>query len=249
MIMQSRIPLRLPRFALVLLVVVGGLTLPAWAQRAPDAPAPPTSGLAPTPSPVPSAPVPPIAAAPVVPARPGAPVPPQPPAPPRVDQSDAQSMTDFNRKFQAVAARMAEVRIATERQAQRAAAQAKQAEAQAQRAVAQAAQSGKPVPTPFLFMSPLPQEAQVLVDRFEESSDRLREEVETKIQAERTALIAELQKLQDTQARAGNLDEAIAIRDRIRAMQNDPSDAWFLRYALPKRVGVVSPSTPKTPEP
>jgi hypothetical protein len=67
---------------------------------------------------------------------------------------------------------------------------------------------------------PLPEEAQALLDRFQESSARTRQEADAKIAAEREATVAELQQIQDAEARAGNLDAAVAVRDRIRALQN-----------------------------
>lgn len=65
----------------------------------------------------------------------------------------------------------------------------------------------------------LPPEAQALVDRFQDSAARIRQEAEVKIAAERDVLLGDLQKAQEAEARAGNLDGAITIRNRIRSMQ------------------------------
>jgi len=68
----------------------------------------------------------------------------------------------------------------------------------------------------------LPESAQALMDRFDQSSGQTRRDAEEKIARERTALIEQLQKIQDSETKAGHLDEAVAIRARIRQLQNPP---------------------------
>ena len=67
----------------------------------------------------------------------------------------------------------------------------------------------------------LPADAADLLAAFEEDAEALRFEAERKIQKEKLALIKQLQALQDKYTRAAKLDEAVAIRDRIRALKAD----------------------------
>lgn len=65
----------------------------------------------------------------------------------------------------------------------------------------------------------LPEDAQTLVSQFEQRQASLQQEAEQKIKAERELLVQRLQQLQDRYTREAKLDEAVAIRDRIRQLQ------------------------------
>ena len=69
------------------------------------------------------------------------------------------------------------------------------------------------------YVERLPPKAQALVDRYQESAARIRSEAEAKVAAEREMLLTDLQNAQEAEARAGNLDGAMTIRNRIRSMQ------------------------------
>jgi hypothetical protein len=75
------------------------------------------------------------------------------------------------------------------------------------------------------YVERLPPEAQAFVDRFQESAARIRQEAEAQIAAEREVLLANLQKSQEAEALAGNLDGAMTIRNRIRSMQTGARSA------------------------
>ncbi|MEO8481152.1 MAG: M56 family metallopeptidase [Acidobacteriota bacterium] len=82
----------------------------------------------------------------------------------------------------------------------------------------------------------LPAEAQVLVRKFGETTAQKRREAEDAIARERTALVEQLQKLQDAETKAGHLDPALAIRSRIRQLQRGAME----QYSSGRRV-VISP--------
>jgi len=63
----------------------------------------------------------------------------------------------------------------------------------------------------------LPAEGQQLLQGFEADRDAIQQEADKKIDARREALLKALQDLQDQLAKAGKLDEAVAIRDYLRA--------------------------------
>jgi hypothetical protein len=63
----------------------------------------------------------------------------------------------------------------------------------------------------------LPAEGQQLLETFEREIDEIQREMERKRDARREALVSELQALQDKFAKAGQLDEAVAIRDYLRS--------------------------------
>jgi beta-lactamase regulating signal transducer with metallopeptidase domain len=199
MIMQSRRPPGLSRFGVLLIGITAALTLPAWAQRAGNGSAPPPSVAMPQPLPVPLA-----GAAEQVP-RPSAA--PSVPAPsvrvPIVPEPPRSSPEDVDQELQSVAERVARLRAEL-------AVKSDEVQRVAERIGRQQ----------VFFPMPLPEEAQALLDRFQESSARTRQEADAKIAAEREATVAELQQIQDAEARAGNLDAAVAVRDRIRALQN-----------------------------
>lgn len=66
-------------------------------------------------------------------------------------------------------------------------------------------------------MTSLPADGQDLVKNFEAQRDAIQKEADQKIAANQEAAIKALQDLQDKYAKAGKLDEAVAIRDYLRA--------------------------------
>ena len=73
----------------------------------------------------------------------------------------------------------------------------------------------------------LPADGQKLLKTFETDRDAIQEEADRKVDARKAALMKELQALQDQYAKAGKLDEAIAIRDYIRS--GGPDHGWVIR--------------------
>jgi hypothetical protein len=74
----------------------------------------------------------------------------------------------------------------------------------------------------------LPADAAAKVAAFDKAESDARREMEAKLAPRRAELIAELTTLQDQHTKAGHLDEAIAIRDRVRQLKreneaNDPN--------------------------
>ena len=67
----------------------------------------------------------------------------------------------------------------------------------------------------------LPADAQELLNQFDANQSAARREFETRMAQLREELIGRLRALQDRYTKAGQLDEAVAIRDRIRAIQRD----------------------------
>ncbi len=68
-------------------------------------------------------------------------------------------------------------------------------------------------------LKPLPTEGEQLLQAFERDVEEIRREVERKSEARREALVKELEALQDKYSKAGQLDEAVAIRDYLRSGQ------------------------------
>src|SRR5436190_10321545 len=64
----------------------------------------------------------------------------------------------------------------------------------------------------------LPPEAQAVLSAFEQETRAIAQQAEQAIHARREQTIARLQALQDQRTRAGDLDGALAVRDRIRAL-------------------------------
>jgi excinuclease UvrABC helicase subunit UvrB len=63
----------------------------------------------------------------------------------------------------------------------------------------------------------LPEDGQKLVQGFEADRETIQKEADQKVEARRESLLKALQALQDQYAKEGKLDEAVAIRDYIRA--------------------------------
>jgi hypothetical protein len=79
----------------------------------------------------------------------------------------------------------------------------------------------------------LPADAQALMDQFNEASARTQREADEQIARQRETVIAQLQKIQDTETKAGHLDEAVAVRDHIRQLQNPRALPPFVRATRP----------------
>jgi hypothetical protein len=74
----------------------------------------------------------------------------------------------------------------------------------------------------------LPAEGQQLVQAFDEDVTAIHKEVEPKVEARRQAAIKSLEALQEQFTKAGKLDEAVAIRDYLRA--GGPPASSLFRY-------------------
>ena len=82
----------------------------------------------------------------------------------------------------------------------------------------------------FAAATELTEEGQKIVEKFGTQREAIQKEVDARIEAERQATIKQLQALQDQYAKAGKLDEAVAIRDYLKA--GGPSDSkmsWVIR--------------------
>jgi galactokinase len=67
------------------------------------------------------------------------------------------------------------------------------------------------------YESELPADGQKLIESFNADSKVIREEADRKIDERRDAVMKALQTLQEQYTKAGKLDEALAIRDYLRA--------------------------------
>ncbi|MCP4138074.1 MAG: hypothetical protein GY754_44335 [bacterium] len=65
----------------------------------------------------------------------------------------------------------------------------------------------------------LPRNAINMVDKYERFRLELQQEMEKKLAVKREGLIKELKKIQDTRACQGDLDAAVAVRDKIRSLK------------------------------
>jgi hypothetical protein len=73
----------------------------------------------------------------------------------------------------------------------------------------------------------LPADAKELAQGFEKDRAAIQAEVDKKVEARRTELVKALEALQEQYTKAGKLDEAVAIRDYIKA----GGTAWWIRYS------------------
>jgi beta-lactamase regulating signal transducer with metallopeptidase domain len=71
--------------------------------------------------------------------------------------------------------------------------------------------------TVFARQAELPAEGRQLLEKYETEREAIRQEIEKRIAERREALIKSLQDLQDQYTKAGKLDEAVAIRDFLKA--------------------------------
>ena len=234
MIMKGRAPLRLPVAGVLSIGLMAGATLPAWAtggqqSAPPPPPSPPViTAVVPAPSSPPRAKTPapraqnPRAASP---ATAPTPAPPQAPAtPPTVAPSrPGTPVPEFRPQSVPPPARPA-TKPAPEGQPSPALAPPK--------VVAVSPQKYE-VMYYFPAMKNLPAEGQSLLKSYEADVDAIYREVDPKIEARRQAAIKALEALQDQYTKAGKLDEAVAIRDYLRA--GGPSkSAAFAWKPVPK---------------
>ena len=208
MIMRGRAPLRLPFVGLFCLAIVAMATLPAWATSQQTAPPPPVPVVSQKPAPpvviaqTPSAP-PTVVVQRTTSTPPTVVVQTTPPTPHTVDRR---------------------VSVPVARNLTRQAPPAPPTAVTSQRMVhvgqqGQQGQQGQAVLARFhgLQVTNLTEDGQKLIQGFEADREAIQKEVDQKIQARREAVIKELERLQDQYAKAGKLDEAVAIRDYLRA--------------------------------
>jgi hypothetical protein len=87
---------------------------------------------------------------------------------------------------------------------------------------APAAPPPRPAPSPALPQ--LPADAREVIAQYEQAYARAMAELEAKLAPQRQEMVAQLKILQDRYTKAGALDEAVAIRDRIRQLVPPGSD-------------------------
>lgn len=103
----------------------------------------------------------------------------------------------------------------------------------------QATVAGRPLPVParqgvvwIVDESNLPADGRQLLEGFDNERKAIRAEADRKIDERREALVKALQNLQEQYTKAGKLDEAIAIRDYLRAGgpgRNEIEELWRRR--------------------
>lgn len=76
----------------------------------------------------------------------------------------------------------------------------------------------------------LPAEGQQLVQTYDTDVAAIHKEIEQKVEARRQAAIKSLEALQEQLTKAGKLDEAVAIRDYLRAGGPPASGVYRLTY-------------------
>ena len=241
MIMKGRAPLRLPWAGLVALVVVASATLPAWASGSiadggqQPAPAAPSVVVAQQPT-----------AAPVVVAQPPPPVLVAVEVPVAVQVQPAPAQAKPQPAPQVKPVVRDEKTPAPARPVKAAPTAHGDVPAIVHKEVTVHVQEPQPArkvtvarPTAqhrasFSFapaVTELTPEGQKLVEKFTTQREAIQKEIDARIESERQAVIKELQALQDQYAKAGKLDEAVAIRDYLKA--GGPADPakvnWVIR--------------------
>ena len=78
----------------------------------------------------------------------------------------------------------------------------------------------------WVTAKPLPADGQKLLQGFETDRDAIQKEADQKIDARKANLVKQLTDLQNEYAKAGKLDEAVAIRDYIRSGALDRKTEW-----------------------
>lgn len=189
MIMKGRTSLRLPFVGLCCLALVAAAALPTWAASQ-DPPTPPVPPPPPTPiiREIP-APPPPVPVQPVAP--PPAPAPPQDPTRARIAVREIPPQVPAGERRGVVGG----VRAVPPSRVL-------------------VARDGR---TTLLIPANLPDDGKALVEGYKTDIEAIQAEAERKTTASREAIIKSLQDLQEKYTREGKLDEAIAIRDYLRA--------------------------------
>jgi beta-lactamase regulating signal transducer with metallopeptidase domain len=249
MIMKGRSSRRLSFVGLVGLAILAGATLPVWAIAPQQAPPPPVpvvepqvpSPRAPAPSvvaphqvpapPAPVAHVPPTAVPHVAPASsvshmpaPAAQqVPPPPPPPPPPTPTPAKPSTARPAPMPAPPTPPTPAGAAPSRTVVR------RPDSQTYTVVA-TPQSASVRGYVYRFAhTPLPAEGEALLKSFETDRDAIQKEADKKIEARRAEMEKALKALQDQFAKDGKLDEAVAIRDYLRAMASGARPGTVIR--------------------
>jgi beta-lactamase regulating signal transducer with metallopeptidase domain len=223
MIMKGRAPLRLPWAGLIALVVVTMASLPAWASgQIAGAPQPPPPATSAQQQGVPVV----VAVSPQA-KPPAQPAQPNPPAPPTVVPS---------RRVTPAPAASTHVGVPVEPQFKETPRPARHvAITPAPHTQERMTVTRPPQPrasfTFFPAATELTDEGQKLVEKFVAQRESIQKEVDAKIEAERQTTIKQLQALQDQYAKAGKLDEAVAIRDYLRAGGPGDSKVSWIRRA------------------
>jgi beta-lactamase regulating signal transducer with metallopeptidase domain len=238
MIMQGRASLRLSVAGLVALAVMALASLPAWAtasqQTAPQpatvtqtAPVPTTAVAqsAPAQAPTPAAPVSPQGARPVAAPSPATAAQPAPVhAPTAVLVTPAHPVMVAPSRAVTVTPHAVPSQVAV-----------------AHPAVAPQSPVMYPTDRPWVETAQmrtvvlprvpdLPADGQELLKKFEADRDVIQQEADKKIEARRADFVKALQVLQDQYTKAGKLDEAVAIRDYIKAGAGaGPGTGWTIR--------------------
>lgn len=87
--------------------------------------------------------------------------------------------------------------------------------------------------TAYVRKGPLPEEGQKLLETLAADQKAIQDEAAQKLEARRAAAVRELEDLQEKYTKAGKLDEAVAIRDFLRA--GGPGGIPYARYTLRKQ--------------
>ena len=82
----------------------------------------------------------------------------------------------------------------------------------------------------------LPADGQELLRGFDSDVNAIQKDADAKIAARQDALVRALQDLQEKYTKAGKLDEAIAIRDAIRALQAGRTSLVYYRSLSQVRI-------------
>lgn len=93
---------------------------------------------------------------------------------------------------------------------------------------------------PLSPRSDLPAEAVAALEQYEAESDALMRRAEAALREKREELIAQLQAIQDRHTRAADLDAAVAVRDRIRALRAVDGDRLSAKSMIPAPVNMSS---------
>lgn len=203
MIMKGRVPLRLPAAGVFTIALTAAATLPAWATGQQTAPPSPPAAASPAVQAVPAPPAPAVkpSTAPTPASRRSAPLlvalDQQPPPPP-----PAVVLRDERRSVPVQASTPPAPQVVKK-----------------QTTVTPKVASVPPQwkVTQIFASANLPAEGQQLMQTYDAEVAAIYKEIEQKVEARRQAAIKSLEALQDQLTKAGKLDEAVAVRDYLRA--------------------------------
>jgi beta-lactamase regulating signal transducer with metallopeptidase domain len=216
MIMKGRVPLRLPLAGVFTIGLIAAATLPAWATGQQTAPPPP----------------PPAPASPVVQAVPPPPAPAvKPPTAPAPPTRRSVSVLTLDQEPPPPPPAIV---IRDERRSVPVQASTPPAPPVVRKQTTAPVKAVAPAQwkvTPFFNTVNLPAEGKELVQTYDADVAAIYKEIEQKAEARRQAAIKSLEALQDQLTKAGKLDEAVAIRDYLRA-GGPPAAGGPFRYTL-----------------